>query len=143
MDTDFSLTINGITYTAMWFDKEDDCGPYWSIFVDARKIGSYAGYPDDAKHVINLIRNFSCKLVENEKHNIKVWIVAIFRQAGPNTYQMELMNLFTFSSLQKANEFLKTKYVHYGYDDYQIYESYVDSALSPWDKTIKEFFDER
>ena len=74
---------------------------------------------------------------------MKVWIVAGFRQAGANTYQMELMNLFTFSSLQKANEFLKTKYVHYGYDDYQIYESEIDNAPPTWHKTTKEFFDER
>jgi hypothetical protein len=61
MDTDFNLTINGITYTAMWFDKEDDRVAEWYIFVNGSKIGSYAGYPGDAKHVENFIRNFLAK----------------------------------------------------------------------------------
>jgi hypothetical protein len=61
MNTDFSLTINGTTYNAVWFDKEDDRRAEWYVSVNGNKIGSYAGYPGDAKHVENFIRNFLAK----------------------------------------------------------------------------------
>ena len=60
---------------------------------------------------------------------MKVWCVACFRQEGAATLRRELYNVYVFSSLQKANTFLKTAYVDYDYDDYEIYESDVDNPV--------------
>jgi hypothetical protein len=50
------LTINGTTYKAVWFDKEDDRKAEWHISVDGKKVGKYYGYPADKKFVENFIR---------------------------------------------------------------------------------------
>jgi hypothetical protein len=60
---------------------------------------------------------------------MKVWCVACFRQEGAATLRRELYSVYVFSSLQKANEFLQTTYVAHNYDDYEIYESELDSAI--------------
>ena len=57
---------------------------------------------------------------------MKIWCVACFRYVGAATRHLDLGNIYLFSSLQKANTFLETTYVDYGYDDYEIYESDVD-----------------
>jgi hypothetical protein len=55
--------------------------------------------------------------------------VACFAQRGAATFRLELSNVYVFSSLQKANEFLKKEYIDYDYDDYEIYESGLDDAV--------------
>ena len=60
---------------------------------------------------------------------MKVWCVACSVQRGAATFRLELSNVYVFSSLQKANEFLKKEYIDYDYDDYEIYESDVDNAV--------------
>jgi len=61
---------------------------------------------------------------------MKVWCVACFRQEGAATIRRELYSVYVFSSLQKANKFLKVEYRAYEYDDYEIYEADVDQVKS-------------
>jgi len=60
---------------------------------------------------------------------VKIWCVACFSQCGAATIRRELSNVYVFSSFQKANEFLKTKYIDWEYDDWEIYESDVDNPV--------------
>jgi hypothetical protein len=60
---------------------------------------------------------------------MKIWCVACFRQEGAATIRRELYSVYVFSSLQKANQFLKKAYIDYEYDDYDIYESELDNPV--------------
>jgi len=60
---------------------------------------------------------------------MKIWCVACFAQRGAATFRLELSNVYVFSSLEKANQFLKKEYIDYDYDDYEIYESELDSGI--------------
>ena len=55
---EFTLTINGTDYKAIWFDKEDDRVAEWYIYRNGTKIGTYAGYPGNRQNVENFIRFF-------------------------------------------------------------------------------------
>ena len=57
----FSLTINGVTYNAVWFDKEDDRQAEWYIDANGERVGKFRGYPSNAKQVENFIRHFLAK----------------------------------------------------------------------------------
>ena len=57
-ETEFSLTINGTTYKATWFDKEDDRVAEWYIDANGERVGKVAGYPGNAKQVELFIRHF-------------------------------------------------------------------------------------
>lgn len=52
----FSVTINGVTYNAIWHDKENDRKAEWYIYRNGTKIGTYAGYPSNRNNVENFIR---------------------------------------------------------------------------------------
>jgi hypothetical protein len=60
-ETEFSLTINGTTYIATWFDKEDDRVAEWHIDANGEHVGKFRGYPGNAKQVENFIRYFLAK----------------------------------------------------------------------------------
>jgi hypothetical protein len=57
-ETEFTMVVNGVEYKAVWFDKEDDRKAEWYINRNGEKIGKYAGYPADRKHVENFIEFF-------------------------------------------------------------------------------------
>lgn len=59
---EISLTINGVTYRAMWFDKEEDRVAEWYISNDkGEQFGRFRGYPGNYKQVENFIRHFIAK----------------------------------------------------------------------------------
>jgi len=60
-ETEFSLTINGTTFVATWFDKEDDRVAEWYIDANGERVGKFRGYPGNAKQVENFIRHFLAK----------------------------------------------------------------------------------
>ena len=57
-ETQFTMVVNGVEYKDIWFDKEDDRKAEWYINRNGEKIGKFAGYPADRKHVENFIENF-------------------------------------------------------------------------------------
>lgn len=57
-DEQFTMVVNGVEYKATWFPKEDDRRAEWYINRNGEKIGKYAGYPADRKHVENFIEFF-------------------------------------------------------------------------------------
>lgn len=52
------MTINGVEYKAVWFDKEEDRQAEWYIMRNGEKIGAFAGYPGNKKQVENFIEFF-------------------------------------------------------------------------------------
>lgn len=58
MDETFKLVIDGVVWSAVWFDKEDDRIAEWYIYRDGEKVGKFAGYPADRGRVENFIRFF-------------------------------------------------------------------------------------
>lgn len=52
------MTINGVEFTATWFDKEDDRVAEWYIYRNGEKVGKYAGRLANKKRVENFIEFF-------------------------------------------------------------------------------------